>query len=98
MEKCSAVYLMPRDSVNWDGLVDKVFKDELDQFMIESGVQGLCIRQKSDIWSRSQLSSSTSLTWTSVIFVPSLGLVRTDSANQCSRSSTPSAGQIKTHE
>ena len=84
-----AVFLKTRDRVIWDGLVDEVFKDELDQFMIESGVQGLCIRQKSDIWNRSQSSSSTSLTWPSPILVPSLGLVRvrTDSANQYSGSS-----------
>jgi hypothetical protein len=79
MEKCRVVYLMPRDSapdkkVNWDGLVDEVFKDEVDQFVIKSGVQGLYIRQKSDIRSRSQPSTSSSFTWLSPIIVPSLGL------------------------
>ena len=74
-------------------LVEEVFKDEVDQFVIESGVQGLCIRQKSEIWRRSRLS--TSLTWTSAIFVPSLGLVLTDSANQRNRSSD---GQSRGHE
>ena len=87
----SDVYLMPRDSFNWDGLEDEVFKEEVDQFVIESGVQGLCIRQKSDIWSRSQPSNLTVLPWPSPPLVPSPGLVCTDSANQCSRSSTPSA-------
>ena len=28
----SDVYLMPRDSFNWDGLEDEVFKEEVDQF------------------------------------------------------------------
>merc|ERR1719318_1613471 len=93
MEKCrvSAVYLLPRDSgpgekVNWDGLVDEVFKEEVDQFVIESGVDGLWIRQKSEIWSRSQPSSPTSLKLLSPVLVPSLGLDRTDSAIQCNRS------------
>ena len=52
--KTSAVFLTQRDSghvgqelqkVNWDNLVDDVFKEEVDQFFIESGVNSLQIRQ-----------------------------------------------------
>merc|ERR1711872_822473 len=51
--KTSAVFLTHRDSghvgqelqtVNWDNLVDDVFKEEVDQFFIESGVHLLHIR------------------------------------------------------
>ena len=50
--KGSAVYLTQRDRghvgkelkrVDWDGLVDDVFKEEVDHFIIESGVQSLNI-------------------------------------------------------
>ena len=55
--KGSTVYLTQRDSghvgkelkkVDWDGLVDDVFKEEVDHFIIESGVQTLNIRQKTN--------------------------------------------------
>ena len=53
--KCNAVYLTQRDrghvgkelkKVDWDGLVDDVFKEEVDHFIIESGVQYLNIGQR----------------------------------------------------
>jgi len=51
--KTSNIYLFPREvritniRVNWDFLVDEVFKDEVDQLMIENGVEQMYIR-KSD--------------------------------------------------
>ena len=51
MEK-GRVYLTPRDSVgkervDWDGLVNDVFKQEVDHFYIECEVQSLYIQQRS---------------------------------------------------
>ena len=71
MEK-GRVYLTPRDSVgkekvDWDGLVNDVFKQEVDQFFIECGVQSLYIQQQSKGWDINQQSSSTAKesTWIS---------------------------------
>lgn len=56
--KTSAVYLTQRDrghvgkelkKVDWDGLVDDVFKKEVEHFIIESGVQSLDIRPINNI-------------------------------------------------
>ena len=63
MEK-GRVYLTPRDSVgkervDWDGLVNDVFKQEVDQFYIECGVQSLYIQQQSQGWDNNNQSCST---------------------------------------
>ena len=67
--KSCAVFLTHRDSepvgkelkkLDWDGLVDEVFKEEVDQFCIESGVQALQIRQNTNSWAVSPLSTSSS--------------------------------------
>ena len=42
---------------DWDGLVDDLFKKEIDHFIIESGVQSLNIRQNSNSWCANQPSS-----------------------------------------
>ena len=72
--KTSAVYLTQRDrghvgkelkKVDWDGLVDDVFEEEVDHFIIESGVQSLNIRQKTNSWCVNQPYSSNSQQWTS---------------------------------
>jgi hypothetical protein len=64
--KGSAVYLTQRDrgyvgkelkKVDWDGLVDDVFKEKVDHFIIESGVQSLNIRQRIYHWCVNQPSS-----------------------------------------
>ena len=56
--KTIAVFLTHRESgnvgkeiknVDWDDLVDDVFKEEVDQFFIESGVHSLQLRQLSEI-------------------------------------------------
>ena len=62
MEK-GRVYLTPRDSVgkknvDWDGLVNDVFKQEVDQFYIECGVQSLYIQQQPQGLDSNQQSSS----------------------------------------
>jgi len=70
--KTSAVFLTQRDSghvgqelqkVNWDNLVDDVFKEEVDQFFIESGVHSLHIRQRTNNWCSSHPSSSKEQGW-----------------------------------
>ena len=67
--KTSAVYLTQRDrrhvgkelkKVDWDCLVDDVFEEEVDHFIIESGVQSLNIRQKTNSWFVNQPSTSNS--------------------------------------
>ena len=71
--KSSAVYLTQRDrghvgkelkKVDWDGLVDDVFKEEVDHFIIESGVQTLNIRPIENI---SKLPSQSVYQWTTQI-------------------------------
>ena len=47
-KRSSKVYLVPREKVvqvDWDGLVDKVFKEEVDQFFLKSEMQALQIDQ-----------------------------------------------------
>ena len=72
--KTSVVYLVQRDSghagrelkkVDWDDLVDDVFKEEVDQFFIESGVQLLHIRQRTNSWCVSQPTTLSEHGWTS---------------------------------
>ena len=59
--KSSAVYLTQRDrghvgkelkKVDWDGLVDDVFKEEVDHFIIESGKSGKCVQRRKKIIER----------------------------------------------
>merc|ERR1711872_546755 len=70
--KTSAVFLTHRDSghvgqelkkVNWDNLVDDVFKEEVDQFFIESGVHSLHIRQRTNTWCSNHQSPSKDQGW-----------------------------------
>jgi hypothetical protein len=74
--KGSVVYLAQRDSghvgkelkkVDWDGLVEDVFKEEVDHFIIESGVQSLNIRQNTNSWCVNQPSTSNLQQWRSPI-------------------------------
>merc|ERR1712189_91469 len=67
--KSSAVFLTYRDcqpvgselkKLDWDGLVDEVFREEVDQFYIENGVQALHIRQNKSSWPKIQPNSSSS--------------------------------------
>merc|ERR1712189_129420 len=67
--KSSAVFLTYRDcqpvgnelkKLDWDGLVDEVFREEVDQFYIENGVQALHIRQNTNSWAKIQSNVSSS--------------------------------------
>merc|ERR1711915_1166717 len=67
--KSCAVILTHRNSepvgkelkkLDWDGLVDEVFKEEVDQFCIESGVQALHIQQNTNSWAVIPKSTSSS--------------------------------------
>ena len=63
-----AVYLTPRDSVavknvDWDCLVDDVFKEEVDQFVIETGMQSLNIENHTNSLFRSETSKSETQRW-----------------------------------
>jgi hypothetical protein len=71
--KTSAVYLTQRDRghvgkelkrVDWDGLVEDVFKEEVDHFIIETGVQTLSIRPINNII---KLPSQSIHRWTTQI-------------------------------
>jgi len=66
------VFLTQRDSghvgqelqkVNWDNLVDDVFKEEVDQFFIESGVHSLQIRQRTNNWCSNHPSPTKEQGW-----------------------------------
>ena len=62
--KSTAVFLELRDSItnkrfNWDGLVDDVFKEEVDQLVIEDGVRNLHIRQKQNSMNKSHTLNSS---------------------------------------
>eukprot|EP00092_Neocalanus_flemingeri_P022623 GFUD01024536.1.p1 GENE.GFUD01024536.1~~GFUD01024536.1.p1 ORF type:complete len:149 (-),score=42.10 GFUD01024536.1:12-458(-) len=71
MEKVSyynKVYLTPRDSVavrkegknvDWDGLVEEVFKEVVAQFLLESGIQDIKIEDQTNRCYREQQSTST---------------------------------------
>ena len=68
--KSCAVFLTHRNNepvgkelkkLDWDGLVDEVFKEEVDQFYIESGVQSLHIRQNINAWAVTPTSTSRSV-------------------------------------
>ena len=72
--KSIAVFLTHRESgnegkeiknVDWDDLVDDVFKEEVDQFFIESGVHSLHIRQMTSNWCISQPTTSSEQEWSS---------------------------------
>ena len=72
--KSIAVFLAQRNSghvgkeiknVDWDDLVDGVFKEEVDQFFIESGVHSLHIRQRTNNCCISQPTTSSEQEWSS---------------------------------
>ena len=72
--KSIAVFLTHRESgnvgkeiknVDWDDLVDDVFKEEVDQFFIESGVHSLHIRQRTNNCCISQPTTSSEQEWSS---------------------------------
>merc|ERR1719369_1351427 len=87
MEKVSysKVFLTPRDtntrkSVDWDGLVDQVFKEEVNHFIVETGIQTLKLKDQTNSWcgrqeniiGQSCSSSPSSLPSSSSSFMTSL--------------------------
>ena len=50
---------------DWNNLVDDVLKEEVDQFFIESGVQGLHIRKRTNSWCVSQPTTLSEHGWAS---------------------------------
>ena len=103
--KGSVVYLTQRDrghvgkelkKVDWDGLVEDVFKEEVDHFIIESGVQTLNIRQKTNSWCVNQPSTSNSQQWRSPLTTSPTSCYDwngkvSDPHNQGSKKVTPSS-------
>merc|ERR1711872_1201153 len=89
--KSSAVFLTYRDcqpvgnelkKLDWDGLVDEVFREEVDQFYIENGVQALHIRQNTNSWARIQPTvSSSSSESVSLRSMPSFSMTSLSLAN-----------------
>ena len=101
----SKVYLTPRDSVpvrrevknvDWDGLVEEVFKEEVDQFFIESGVESLHIEHQTNTWCRKQPSNSASQRGTSSSS-SSLYSLSPSFSSPSSMSSTPSLSHTWTN-
>ena len=67
-KRSTKVYLVPREEavqVDWDGLVDKVFKEEVDHFLLESGMEALKIDQGVNSCYKRLISTSISLRYTS---------------------------------
>ena len=60
--------LVPREKaeqVDWDGLVNEVFKEEVDHFLLESGMEALKIDQGVNSCYKRLISTSISLRYTS---------------------------------
>ena len=75
--------------VDWDGLIDDVFKEEVDQFLNESGVQSLNIKEQNNNWCRRQPSNSATHGLTTSSSFPSMSATPSLRNSQKNLSKTP---------